>query len=174
MHRRPLISPGRRLPRSLAEFRPGVRICLDWGAARVGVAACDRESLLCYPVETVPNDQQVWARLAQIVADYQPMEIILGMPINLGGVHGPAAEAMDRVADELVRLIDIPLRVVDERLSTASAHRRLAEVGRSSRKRRSVIDQAAAVAILDQALGRERHTGEPAGRVWMRKGDLDD
>lgn len=153
-----------------AEWRRGVRLAIDWGKVRVGVAACDPDGLLAHPVETVPNDQRTLSRLAELVAEYEPMEVLLGMPVDLAGRHGPAAQAMAEVADNLEASLGVPLRVVDERLSTASAARKLAAGGRSSRQRRGVIDQAAAADILEQALEYERQTGRPAGAPWKQKG----
>lgn len=153
------------------EWRRGTRLAIDWGKARVGVAACDPDGLLAHPVETIPNDQRTFSRLAELVAEYQPIEVLLGMPVNLAGQHGPAAQAMSQVADQLSQRLGRPLRVVDERLSTASAARKLAQTGRSSRRRRGVIDQAAAVDILEQALEYERQTGRPAGAAWDQEGE---
>ena len=155
------------------EFRRGVRIAIDWGKARVGVAACDRDGLLAYPVETVPNDQQTLARLTALVAEYEPAEVLLGMPVDLKGRLGPAAQAMAEVADRLAALPGVELRVVDERLSTASAARKLAASGRSSRQRRGIVDQAAAVDILEQALEYERQTGRPPGQAWGQEGSAE-
>lgn len=153
------------------EWRRGRRLAIDWGKARVGVAACDPDGLLAHPVETVHNDRAVLARLAELVAEYEPIEVLLGMPVDLAGRHGPAAQAMTEVADRLAAGLGVPLRIVDERLSTANAARKLAAGGRSSRRQRDVIDQAAAVDILEQALEYERRTGEPAGTPWSgRKG----
>ena len=155
------------------EFRRGVRIAIDWGKVRVGVAACDRDGLLAYPVETVPNDQQTLARLTALVAEYEPAEVLLGMPVDLKGRVGPAAQAMAEVADRLAALPGVELRVVDERLSTASAARKLAASGRSSRQRRGIVDQAAAVDILEQALEYERQTGRPPGQAWGQEGSAE-
>ena len=155
------------------EFRRGVRIAIDWGKVRVGVAACDRDGLLAYPVETVPNDQQTLARLTALVAEYEPAEVLLGMPVDLKGRVGPAAQAMAEVADQLAELPGVELRVVDERLSTASAARKLAASGRSSRQRRGIVDQAAAVDILEQALEYERQTGRPPGQAWGQEGSAE-
>lgn len=140
----------------------------------MGVAGCDPDGLLAHPVETVPNDRRVLTRLAELVAEYEPIEVLLGMPIDLAGRRGPAAQAMAEVADRLAAGLGVPLRVVDERLSTASAARKLAAGGRSARQRRSVIDQAAAVDILEQALEFERRTGRPAGEAWDQEGQPDD
>ena len=150
-----------------------MRIAIDWGKARVGVAACDRDGLLAYPVETVPNDQQTLARLTALVAEYEPAEVLLGMPVDLKGRLGPAAQAMAEVADRLAALPGVELRVVDERLSTASAARKLAASGRSSRQRRGIVDQAAAVDILEQALEYERQTGRPPGQAWGQEGSAE-
>ncbi|GAA2184318.1 Holliday junction resolvase RuvX [Brooklawnia cerclae] len=154
----------------MGEFRRGVRLAIDWGRARVGVAACDPDGLLAHPVETVPNDAGVLDRLDRIVAEYEPFEVLLGMPVDLRGRLGPAAQAMGRVADDLVGRLPVPLRVVDERMSTAAAARKLAAGGRTSRQRRNIIDQAAAVDILEQALEFERLTGRPAGTTWTGEG----
>ena len=156
-------------------FRPGVRLGLDWGQARIGVAACDRDGVLCYPVETIATAQTPLRRVQTLCDEYEPIEIVLGMPIDLRGQQGLAAQAMLDVANELASAVSVPVRLVDERMTSASAHRQLAEAGRSSRRRRNVIDQAAAVAILEHAVQAERHTGKPPGRlVGQMKGDVDE
>lgn len=150
-------------------LRPGVRLCLDWGKARIGVAACDAACVLCYPVETIPNGKklqpQVLARLAELAAEYQPLEIVMGLPTDLRGEQGTAARDIVQIAERLGEALGVALRLVDERMSSVSAHRKLAEAGRSTRQRKTVIDQAAAVAILEHALESERRTGVPAGRL---------
>jgi len=161
-----------------AGFRRGVRLALDWGKARVGVAACDADGLLCYPVETVPIqaakaaktgpaiDAAAMGRIDELIGEYEPIELVLGWPIDLRGEHGPAVEYLANVAAELSRQTSMPIRLVDERMTTAQASRQLAASGKSARQRRSVIDQAAAVGILEQAVERERRTGAPAGRLF--------
>ena len=99
--------------------------------------------------------------------------MLLGMPVDLKGRLGPAAQAMAEVADRLAELPGVELRVVDERLSTASAARKLAASGRSSRQRRGIVDQAAAVDILEQALEYERRTGRPPGQAWGQEGSAE-
>jgi putative Holliday junction resolvase len=146
-------------------WRRGVRLCLDWGRARVGVAACDPEGLLAYPVETITNDAGVFERVEELVEEHGPIELVLGLPTDLRGKAGPAARAMFVVAARLNQQIAVPVRLVDERMTTAVAGRGLAAAGQSGRERRAVIDQAAAVAILQQALDMERRTGLPAGRL---------
>lgn len=150
-------------------LRPGVRLCLDWGKARIGVAACDAGGVLCYPVETIPNGKklqaQVLARLHDLVAEHGPLEIVMGLPTDLRGEQGTAARETNDVAEWLTDMLGVPLRLVDERMTSVSAHRKLAEAGRSTRQRKTVIDQAAAVAILEHALDTERRTGVPGGRL---------
>lgn len=151
-------------------LRKGVRVAIDWGKARVGVAACDRNCLLCYPVETVPNSAKdpapALARIAAIVEEYEPIEVILGWPIDLRGNAGPAAEYMAGVAAMLEERLSAPIRLVDERLSTATVSKQFDSIGRNTKKRRAVIDQAAAVSILEQAIEKERQTGQPAGELF--------
>lgn len=135
----------------------GVLLALDWGKARIGVAACDADRILAYPVETVPNSPkdptQVLRKVTALVAEYEPVEVLLGLPISLRGDEGIAAQAMRQVAAGLQgELGEVPLTLVDERLTSATAHKRLEQAGKSARQRRGMIDQMAAVAILEQAL----------------------
>ena len=146
-------------------WRPGVRLCLDWGKARIGVAACDRDGLLAYPVETVANGSGTMKRLKALVDEYEPFELIMGMPTDLRGRQGIAASAMIDNARRVTRALHRDVRLVDERLTTAAATRRLAAAGRDSRHRRSVIDQAAAVAILEQAIEMEKRSGHAPGEL---------
>jgi len=150
-----------------AEFRRGVRLGIDWGAARVGVAACDADGLLAYPVETVPaRDQRAaLARVVALVEQYEPLEIVLGLPLALNGRAATAAVTVQAVAEQLAVRVEAPVRLVDERLTTAQADRDLGHL--DTRARRVVIDQAAAVGILEGALDHERHTGTPPGQRLM-------
>ncbi len=147
-------------------MRQGVRLALDWGKARIGVAACDRDGVLAYPVETVPAGSAALARLRALVDEYEPVELVLGLPRTLAGTESFAAESIRSAAAELAQALPaLPIRLVDERLSTRMAAGRLASAGRNTRRQRSVIDQAAAVAILEAALEHERATGKPPGEL---------
>lgn len=147
-------------------MRPGVRLALDWGTARIGVAACDPAGTLAYPVETVAAGSGALDRIGALVAEYEPIELVLGLPRTLAGTEALAAQRIREAGAGLVaRLPGLPVRLVDERLSTAAASRRLEQAGRNTRRQRRVIDQAAAVAILEGALDRERSTGEPPGEL---------
>lgn len=150
------------VPAGRGEERPdtslrGVRVAVDWGKARIGVAASDRDSILAFPVETVPARDRPISRLAQIVAEYEPVEVIMGLPVALDGRERIAARDVRAAGAELARAIaPVPLRWVDERLTTRTASRALHEAGRNARSQRAVIDQAAAVAILEQVLEQVR------------------
>ncbi len=125
------------------------------------MAACDQECILSYPVETIKNDKNVLTRLAELVAEYEPLEVLLGLPIDLRGEIGPAAQAMLDVANDLARSIaPIPVCLVDERLSSAEAARRIAHTGFGASQQRGIIDQEAAVGILEHAIRTEARTGE--------------
>lgn len=144
----------------MTEFRRGVRLALDWGKARIGVAACDAEGLLAYPVTTLATRDQPISRVSALVAEYEPLEVLVGLPIDLRGELGPAARAMLNIAQELSQaIVPVPVCLVDERLTSVEASRRLAELGKDSRARRGIIDSAAAVGILERALEAERRFG---------------
>lgn len=151
------------------QWRRGVRLCLDWGKARIGLAACDPDGLLAYPVETVPNNQKIMSRLGEIATQYEPIEIIMGMPTDLRGKQGIAGSAMLQNARRVAQALNRDVRLVDERLTTVTAARQLAAAGHDSRSRRSMIDQAAAVAILEQAIEIEKRCGRPPGELVRQR-----
>jgi len=146
-------------------FRRGVRLGVDWGKARVGVAACDSDGLLAYPVETIAmNDEAtVFSRLAQLADEYAAIEVVMGLPLALDGHIRLAATDVMAVARRLGARLDIPVRLVDERLTTAAANRSIGHL--DSRRRRRVVDQAAAAGILDNALALERNRGVAPGSL---------
>jgi putative holliday junction resolvase len=149
--------------------RPGVRLAVDVGSVRVGVARCDPSALLATPVETVRRDDggsSDISRIADLVDELGVVEVIVGLPRSLSGGEGPAAKSARSYARALVRRLgSLPVRMVDERMSTVSAHRSLREAGVAGRKRRPVVDQAAAVVILQAALDAERMSGRPPGTL---------
>jgi putative Holliday junction resolvase len=150
-----------------APFRRGRRLAVDVGDARIGVASCDPDGLLATPVETVPGRDVPAAlrRLGELVAEYEPLEVVLGLPRSLGGGEGPAAAKVRTFAGRLARAVTpVPVRLVDERLSTVTAAQSMRASGVSAKKGRSRIDQAAAVVILQSALDGERTSGRPPGQ----------
>ena len=151
---------------SVAELPRGARLGIDWGKARIGVAACGAGTSFAYPVETVKAGPAAVQRLAEIVAEYEAPVVYVGLPLNLKGERSFAAQwALERAAELAEAVPDTHVRLVDERLSTAAASRTLSGAGRSQRSQRQVIDQAAAVDILQRALDVEQALGELAGEA---------
>ncbi|MFF0485973.1 Holliday junction resolvase RuvX [Streptomyces sp. NPDC004435] len=147
-------------------MRRGRRIAVDVGDARIGVASCDPDGVLATPVETVPGRDVPAAhrRLRRIVEEYEPIEVVVGLPRSLSGREGPAATKVRAFAGELAKgIAPVPVRLVDERMTTVTATQGLRASGVKAKKGRSVIDQAAAVIILQNALESERVSGNPPG-----------
>ncbi len=156
----------------MSGFRRGVRLGVDVGKARVGVARCDRDALLAVPIETVPRTDAAPARIAELAAEYDAFEILVGLPIGLSGQEtASTADARD-FARELRAAAGRPVRLVDERLSTVSAHAALRSSGRSQRSSRSIVDQVAAVVLLQQAIDVEKSTGTPTGELLPEPQEL--
>jgi putative holliday junction resolvase len=149
----------------LGQMRQGVRLALDWGDVRIGVAACDPEGLLAYPLTTIPASGDEVAKLAAMVAEYEPIEVLVGFPRSLSGGEGPAAAKARERAVRLARAVRVPVRLVDERLTTVTASRRLSEGGKRAKEQRKLIDAAAAVSILEHALAFEQSQGKPPGEL---------
>jgi putative Holliday junction resolvase len=151
----------------MTSARPGVRIGVDVGSARVGVAASDPSGTFASPVETLKRDPGAGtdlAALAELVAEREAVEVVVGLPRLLSGAEGEAARLARSYAVELAaRIAPTPVRLVDERLTTVAAHKRLRDSGVPGRGQRSVVDQAAAVLILQSALDAESLSGRPPG-----------
>jgi putative Holliday junction resolvase len=153
---------------SSAGFRPGVRIGVDVGDVRIGVASCDRDALIATPLETVSAGPAAVSRIVGIAVEAAAIEVVVGFPRSLSGGVGPAADKARAFAGALVeefaaRGEPVLVRLVDERLTTVSAERVLRERGRKGARRRSVVDQVAAVVILQHAIDSERSAGRPPG-----------
>ncbi len=150
-------------------FRRGVRLGVDVGQARVGVARCDPDGLLATPVETVARDEQAVARVAALAKEHSAFEILVGLPLNLKGEDTASTTDAREFAAAVQGASELPVRLVDERLSTVSAHAALRQSGRSQRSSRSIVDQVAAVVLLQQALDVEKSTGRPAGTPTLQE-----
>lgn len=145
---------------------PGVRLAVDVGSVRIGVARSDPRGVLASPLVTVGRGRGDAEALAALVQEHGAVEVIVGLPATLSGREGAAAtDAREFAARLATRLGPIPVRLVDERLSTVAAHGALRETGMDERRRRRVADRAAAAVVLQTALDRERATGEPAGEL---------
>ncbi len=164
-------------------MRQGRRLGVDVGSARVGLAVCDADGVLATPVATVQRRSEpaggaadagsalpaAPADIDEIVAaaaEFEAVEVVVGLPRSLSGAEGPAAVTARAYAKSLAdRLEGVPVRLLDERLTTVDAQRALRAAGRSAREQRAVIDQVAAVLILQAALDLERASGRPPGEA---------
>lgn len=146
-------------------MRMGVRLGVDAGKVRVGVAVCDRDGLLATPVTTLSRGSDTVSELCGLSLEHGAVEVVVGLPLSLRGDDTASTSDARTLAAELAGVIDVPVRLVDERLSTVSAQRALHQAGRSVRASRPVIDQVAAVIILQNALDFERTAGRPPGAV---------
>ena len=147
-------------------MRHGVRLGIDPGDARIGVARSDPSGFLATPVETVRRGRGDLARIAAILTEEGAVEVVVGLPRSLSGREGPAAAKVREFAAALARRVaPVPVRLCDERLTTVSAEAMLRDRGRKGSSRREVVDQAAAVLILQNALDSERTSGVAPGEI---------
>lgn len=152
-------------PSPEGEWRRGRRLGIDLGKARIGVAVCDPDGLLATPVATVRRDPRTAGEdipsdireIGDLAAEYDVVEIVVGLPVTLSGEEGLAAahtrEWVERFAGHVS---PVPVSLTDERMTTAVATRRLNEGGVRGKRKRSIVDQAAAVEILQHWLDRRR------------------
>nr|WP_239029477.1 Holliday junction resolvase RuvX [Pseudonocardia acidicola] len=132
---------------------------VDVGAVRIGVALSDPDGVLATPLVTLPRDVDGGSdlrALADLVAEHEIVQIIVGLPRTLAGREGPAAQAAQEFATALAAAVDVPIALSDERLTTVVAARQLSARGVKGRKQRAVVDQAAAVGILQGWLDAHR------------------
>ncbi|MGO1976106.1 Holliday junction resolvase RuvX [Brachybacterium tyrofermentans] len=147
----------------------GVRLGVDVGDVRVGLARSDLDGMIATPVETLDRASAT-RRVADEAAEADARVIMVGLPRSLNGTEGRAAEKARAFVGELSVFLegsgqDVEIRLLDERLTTVTAHQALHSAGRKGRKHRKVVDQVAAVMILQQALDIERSTGRRAGEL---------
>jgi len=146
--------------------RNGRRVGVDVGDVRIGVAVSDPAGMLATPLETVSAGPEAIARLAAIVAEHDALECVVGLPLSLSGREGPAAVKVREFAGTLAEAIaPVPIRLIDERMSTMTADGLLRQSGRSGIGKRAIIDQAAATVILQTALDAERTRGTAPGEI---------
>jgi len=167
-----------RAPKELAaasgagRVREGVRLAVDVGAVRIGVARSDPGGILASPLTVVRSGPGELDELTALTASAGAIEVIVGLPTSLSGREGTAAAAARSFAVELAgRLAPIPVRLVDERFTTTQAHDALRRSGKDSRSRRGTVDAAAAAVLLQAALDTERATGRPPGQLVIPSGE---
>lgn len=138
-------------------MQPGRRIAFDYGDVRIGVAISDRDSILAVPLTTLQSgDAKLFTRIAELLAEYEPVQIFVGEPINLSGEQSSSADKARVFARKIEVEFGRPVFLIDERLSTISATNAMRVSGVNAKDARSKIDMAAAVAILEQALALEK------------------
>ena len=139
---------------------PGVRLAVDVGSVRIGLARSDPHGILATPLEAVLAGDGAVARVADIARELDAVEIVVGLPIGLNGVEGQAANTARDWAHNLAQCTEIPVVFVDERLSTVQAQRGLREAGRSIKTSRAVIDCASAVVLLQSYVDGQKRGSE--------------
>ena len=154
------------LSRPANPVRSGVRLAVDPGSVRIGVARSDPGGVLATPLTVVRQGKRALTALAELAAAEEAMEILVGLPRSLSGREGPAAVGAKQFAADLAaRVAPLPVRLVDERFTTATAHDALRAGGHDSRARRQTVDAAAAAVLLEAALESERRTGRAPGEL---------
>ena len=138
---------------------------VDHGTARIGLAVSDRDGVLAVPLRTLATDKEAPSRVASVVTEAAASLVVVGLPRSLSGGENPATTKVRSFATKLAGRVSVPVRLVDERLTTVSATRALHEAGRTSKRHRDVIDQAAAVELLQAALDQHRNTGQAVGEL---------
>jgi len=157
--------------------RPGRRLAIDVGKARVGVAISDPHAILASPLTTLDRESLVdnLEQLFQSVEDFNALlEIYVGLPLNMAGLITPSTLDAVQFAQRLAEATAVPVLLVDERLTTSLSNAHLREIGKSQKDARSTIDQMAAVAILEYALQVERNAGAIPGmslEEWRRNNE---
>jgi putative pre-16S rRNA nuclease len=127
---------------------------LDFGRARIGAAISDQLQLLAHPLETIPADEQATSHIAKIVREKKVDHVVVGIPRQMSGEIGVAANEVLQFVEKLRALIPCPVVTWDERLTTAAAERALRDAGKKTRQTRGYVDQVAAQIILQGYLDR--------------------
>jgi len=143
--------PGRPVP-------VGRVLGLDLGDARVGVAISDADRRVAVPHGTIRTGQPPGElkAVAALVRDLDVTAVVVGHPRSMSGASGPRAQQAEAFADALRAIVDVPVELQDERLSTAEAERSLRDAGVSGKRRRQVVDESAAAVILGAWLDARR------------------
>ena len=150
----------------------GVRLAIDVGSVRVGVARCDSDQIMALPLATLANDELTIEKIISFASDYSAQLIYVGKPVSLKESETASTFLATDFAMELSSLTEIPVHLLDERLTTVSAKNVIKETGKTEKKSRDYVDQVAAVILLEQAIAIEKSTGRLAGSlVTLRSGE---
>ena len=134
----------------------GRRLGIDFGLARIGVAICDSDGLIATPLTTLKNDKKIFSELAEIIQSQNIVGIFVGKPKQLSGVEGATVELVAAFSERLMESFGLPITYVDERLTSNAAEKLLKSAGKNSKDSRGLIDQLAAVAILELGIQIEK------------------
>ncbi len=134
----------------------GRRLGIDYGQVRVGLAICDNEGLVATPLTTLKNDKSLFSNLENIIAENNVVGIFLGKPKHLSGVEGATVEIVSGFAQRCSETFELPITFVDERLTSGGAEKLLKAAGKNSKEQRVLVDQLAAVAILELGIQIEK------------------
>ncbi len=150
----------------------GVRLAIDVGSVRVGVARCDSDQIMALPLATLANDESTIEKIIIFASDYSAQLIYVGKPVSLNESETASTFLATDFAMELSSLTEIPVHLLDERLTTVSAKNVIKETGKTEKKSRNYVDQVAAAILLEQAIAIEKSTGRLAGSlVTLRSGE---
>jgi len=134
----------------------GRRLGIDYGQARIGLAICDNKGLVATPLTTLKNDKSLLSNLEKIIDENNVVGIFLGKPKHLSGVEGATVEVVSAFAQRFTETFEIPITYVDERLTSGGAEKLLKAAGKNSKEQRFLVDQLAAVAILELGIQIEK------------------
>ena len=135
-----------------AQLERGRRIGIDFGDVRIGVAVCDLEAILVSPLKTLENDQTRMSELQSIFAEIEPIYLAIGNPIHLSGDESKKSRSVQEFVASLRQIYQGKIFLIDERFSTKNSIAQLHELGKGVKEAKSIIDQMAAVQILNQAI----------------------
>ena len=135
-----------------AQLERGRRIGTDFGDVRIGVAVCDLEAILVSPLKTLANDQTRMSELQSIFAEIEPIYLAIGNPIHLSGDESKKSRSVQEFVTSLRQIYQGKIFLIDERFSTKNSIAQLHELGKGVKDAKSIIDQMAAVQILNQAI----------------------
>lgn len=138
------------------QMKSGRRIGFDFGEKRIGVATTDLELILVSPHATILNDEKLLVKLTEIFNEFEPVYVVVGNPMHLSGLKSAKSKQANEFANLIRSIFSGPIYLVDERLSTSNAYSQMRDSGKSERESKSVIDQIAAVNILESALLSEK------------------
>lgn len=134
----------------------GRRLGIDYGQARVGIAICDMDGLVATPLITLKNDKTLFAKLDELINEHNIVGVYLGKPKHLSGVEGATVELVSQFAQRFDESFSLPITYVDERLTSGGAEKLLKSAGKNSKESKGLIDQLAAVAILELGIQIEK------------------